>query len=246
MYDFNGKLALVSGGGSGIGRAIAVQLATTGATVLVQDVNRVTATDTSHAIKELGGTAMPLAFDVRDESTASQCMAEFEHVSFLVNCAGIAGSGLPVEKIDRAASDEMYSIHVWGAFNLLRTVLPGMKKHQFGRVINIASNRGQVGFELSSHYCAAKAALIGLTKAWAKELAPYNVLVNAIAPGVVRTAMTISKGTSALEAEAQTNLLKRWAEPEEIAASTLFLLGPDSSYYTGQVLSPNGGDPILG
>jgi 3-oxoacyl-[acyl-carrier protein] reductase len=103
-----------------------------------------------------------------------------------------------------------------------------------------------VGHSLSPHYSAAKAALLGLTKAWARELAPDGILVNAVAPGVVRTEMTTSKGLTPLREEADLNLLKRWAEPIEIAYCVAFLASAEAGYLTGQVLSPNGGDPIVG
>lgn len=246
MEEHNGRVALVSGGGSGIGRATALALAQAGAMVLVQDLRERTVASTVALIESQGGKAKPLAFDVRDEGALKAATSEFPHISLLIHCAGIAGSGLTTDQIDRAKFDEMFSIHVWGAYNLVRVVTPGMRKHRFGRIITVASNRGQVGFERSCHYGAAKAALMNLGKSWAREFAADNILVNTIAPGVVKTAMTEAHGLAAIEAEAQLNLLKRWAEPEEIAATAMFLFSKAGSYYTGQVLCPNGGDPIIG
>jgi len=246
MKEHSGRIALVSGGGSGIGRATALALADAGATVLVQDVSKQAVRSTVDLIEGKGGLAKPLAFDVRDEDSLKAATSEFPHISLLIHCAGIAGSGLTTDQIDRQKFDEMFSIHVWGAFNLVRAVSPGMREHRFGRIVNVASNRGQVGFERSCHYSAAKAALMNLGKSWAREFAPDNILVNTIAPGVVKTAMTEAHGLPAIKAEAQLNLLKRWAEPEEIAATAMFLFSEAGSYYTGQVLCPNGGDPIVG
>jgi 3-oxoacyl-[acyl-carrier protein] reductase len=172
--------------------------------------------------------------------------AELGGIDILVNNAGIGGGEQPFEMIDEAAYDRMMDIHVKGAFFLTQCVVPGMKARRFGRIINISSNRGMVGHSLSAHYSAAKAALLGLTKTWARELAPYGILVNAVAPGVVRTDMTTSKGMASLREEADRNLLKRWAEPVEIAYWTAFLASSEAGYMTGQVLSPNGGDPIVG
>jgi 3-oxoacyl-[acyl-carrier protein] reductase len=246
MGQHSGQVALVSGAGSGIGQATALALAAAGASVLVQDVNGTAAGATVDMIRGQGGGATSLAFDVRDEEALCLAIGGISHVSFLLHCAGIAGSGRSTDQIDRQAFDEMFSIHVWGAFNLVRAVSAGMRRHRFGRIVTVSSNRGQVGFERSAHYNAAKAALINLSKSWAREFAADNILVNAIAPGVVRTGMTEAHGVPAIQAEADLNLLKRWGEPEEIAATAMFLFGDGGRYYTGQVLCPNGGDPIVG
>jgi NAD(P)-dependent dehydrogenase (short-subunit alcohol dehydrogenase family) len=167
-------------------------------------------------------------------------------VDILVNNAGVPGYNAVIEDIDRAAYERLFNIHVWGTLAATRAVLPEMKSRGFGRIVNISSNQGQVGFENSSHYSAAKAAVLGFAKSWAREFAPHGILVNAVAPGVVRSGMTLFYGEDALAAEAQLNLVKRWAEPEEIAEWIAFLVGPKGSYMTGQVLCPNGGDPIIG
>ncbi len=237
---------MVTGAGSGIGRACAVALARGGADVIVQDINGETATAVVAEISDAGGKAEALACDVADEARLASAIRRAGPVTILVNNAGVPGYNAPLEAIDREAYDRMMNTHVWGAFAATRMVLPGMKETRWGRIINIASNRGQVGFERSSHYSAAKAALIALAKSWARELAPDGILVNAIAPGVVRTAMTLSYGEAAVEEEAQLNLLKRWAAPEEIAAWVLVLAGPTGDFMTGQLICPNGGDPIVG
>jgi len=246
MSDFTGQTALVTGAGSGIGRATAVKLAAEGARVIVQDVDqdRVNAVVTS--IRDAKGEALPAVYSVADEAALRKSAVEAGGVSILINNAGVPGFNAVIEDIDKAAYERLFDIHVWGTLAATRAVLPEMKAKRYGRILNISSNRAQVGFERSSHYAAAKAAVLGFAKAWAREFAADGILVNALAPGVVRTGMTLRYGQDALEEEAALNLVKRWAEPEEIADWIAFVVGPKGGYMTGQLLCPNGGDPIVG
>jgi 3-oxoacyl-[acyl-carrier protein] reductase len=242
-----GRLAVVTGAASGIGRATALRLAADGAVLALLDANRA---GVEAVAATAGGAALPFGADVRDRDAIAHAIvaarAAFGPVAILVNNAGIAGGNAPLEAIDDAAYERMFSVHVKGALNMAQAVVGDMKAARHGRIVNIASNRGQVGFERSCHYAGAKAALIAMAKSWARELAPWNVRANAIAPGVVRTAMTLAYGEDAVREEADQNLLGRWAEPEEVAATIAFLVGPEGDFYTGQVLCPNGGDPIVG
>ncbi len=247
MSALEGRRALVTGAGSGIGRAAALELASAGVEVIVQDLVAERAAEVAGTIRGKGGKAVAAAFDVADEAAMRKAVAAAGGpVTLLLNNAGIAGGNIRFERVDRAAYMRMFDTHVWGSLNALHAVLPGMKAERFGRVINIASNRGQVGFERSSHYSGAKAALLGFTKAWAREFAEWGILVNAIAPGVIRTGMTLAFGEQAVHDEAQRNLLKRPGAPEEIAAWVRFLMEPTGNFTTGQLLCPNGGDPIVG
>jgi NAD(P)-dependent dehydrogenase (short-subunit alcohol dehydrogenase family) len=245
--DLMDRWALVTGAGSGIGRACALALAGAGADVLVQDIDPHGAAGTVDEIAASGGRARPVVCDVADEAALQTAVGEAGNpVSILVNNAGVAGFNAPLMDIDRAAYDHLMNVHLWGAFAAARACVPAMQAARWGRIVNIASNRGQVGFERSSHYCAAKAGLIALAKAWARELAEWGILCNAIAPGVTRTAMTLAYGEDAVAEEAARNLLGRPAEPSEIAAWALLLCGSAGDFMTGQVLCPNGGDPIVG
>lgn len=246
MSEFGGRTAMVTGAGGGIGRATAIRLAAGGARVIVQDVDPSRVAEVIEIIRNSGGDALAAAYSVADETQLRESATEAEGVDILINNAGVPGFNAVIEDIDRAAYERLFDIHVWGTLAATRAVLPEMKAKNYGRIVNISSNRAQVGFERSSHYAAAKAAVLGFAKAWAREFAPYGILVNAVAPGVVRTGMTLRYGQDALDEEAGLNLVKRWAEPEEIAEWIAFLVGPKGGYMTGQLLCPNGGDPIVG
>ena len=241
-----GRRALVTGAGSGIGRATALLLASAGARVIVQDIDAGRTDAVAREIGSAGGIAETAACDVADEAALRRAVDAGPAVTLLVNNAGVGSPDRTIEAIDRASWQRMFDCHVWGALAAMRAVVAGMKAERFGRVVNIASNRGQVGWSDGCHYNAAKSAVIGFAKSWARELAPHGILVNAVAPGVVRTAMTLKHGEKAIQDEADLNLLKRAAEPEEIAAVVRFLMEPTGNYMTGQVLCPNGGDPVVG
>jgi 3-oxoacyl-[acyl-carrier protein] reductase len=138
------------------------------------------------------------------------------------------------------------NVHVKGSFFATQAVVPGMKRRKEGAIVNISSIWGMTGYHHDSNYCAAKAALLGLTKAWAKELAPWNIRVNAVAPGCVLTEMTIHKGKKYIDDRAKLIPLGRWAEPVEMSQAVVFLASPEASFVTGQCISPNGGDTIVG
>ena len=244
--DLSGKVAMITGSGRGIGQAQALLMAERGADIVVHDVDPKLAESTADEIAKSGRRVHIAVADVRDLKGMATAVAAAEavlgRIDILVNNAGVPGGDVPFEAIDEAAFDRMLGIHVKGAFFATRAVVPGMKARRYGRIINISSNRGIAGHYLSSHYSAAKAALIGLTRAWAKEFAAHNILVNAVAPGVVRTYMTTRNGMAPLREEADLNLLKRWAEPREIAYAVAYLASAEADFMTGQVLCPNGGE----
>lgn len=141
----------------------------------------------------------------------------------------------------------MIAVQVRGSFFCTQAVVPAMKQRRYGKIINISSIWGMTGAPVASHYCAAKAALLGLTKAWAKELAPWNIHVNAVAPGGVRSGGPLKlDNPEILRAKEEKVPLKRYCEPIEIAYAVAYLASPDADLETGQVLSPNGGETIVG
>ena len=249
--DLKGRVALVPGSAGGIGQATAVMLAHMGADMVLLDLKEEALEETARVIAASGRSVETICLDIRDRDGVKAGIGEAEkslgRIDILINNAGVglAGPGA-IEHIEDHDLDRMFGVHVMGAFAATRAVVPGMKARKFGRIVNIASNRGQVGFTDGSHYSGAKGALIAMAKSWAKELAPWGILANAVAPGVVRTAMTEEHGMEAIVEEASWNLMNRWAEPEEIAATVAFLVSDAGAYYTGQLMCPNGGDPIVG
>jgi 3-oxoacyl-[acyl-carrier protein] reductase len=248
--DLSGKVALITGSGRGMGRAHAIAMATRGADVLVNDVLEEEARETADAVRRCGRRAELALVDITDAKAVQAMVTDAEGtlgpVDILVNNAGI-GQHLAIEAITEGDFRRMFDVHVMASFFVTQAVVPSMKTRRYGKIINISSIWGMVGADTASHYCAAKAALLGFTKAWAKELAPWQICVNAVAPGGVMTEMPIKvQGMEKIRAKEQRVPLKRWAAPEEISHAVVFLASPEADFITGQVISPNGGETIVG
>ncbi|MFO0996577.1 MAG: SDR family NAD(P)-dependent oxidoreductase [Alphaproteobacteria bacterium] len=247
----DGKVAAITGAGMGMGRTHALILAERGAHVVAIDIDGAKAEKTAADIKAKGGAARAVALDIADVASVAREFAATEkalgRIDILVNNAGIHNRRA-IEEISEADLDRMFAVHVKGAFFATKAVVPGMKARKAGKIINISSAWGMTGNHTDSHYCGAKAALLGLTKAWAKELAPWNIHVNAIAPGMVLTEMTKLNRSAAEIKEFCDKLipLGRMGEPEEFSYAVGFLASSESDFITGQVLSPNGGEFIVG
>jgi len=239
------SVAIVTGAGSGIGRAIALRLAADGFRVLVADL-RAEAAEAVAA--EIGDAARPAAGDVaREEDVArivAAAQAAFGPCTHLVNCAGHVHQArfvdLSVEDFDR-----MIAVHLRGTFLCTRAVLPGMLARGAGVVVNIASQLGQIGGVELVHYSAAKAGIIGMTKALAREVSDRGVRVNAVAPGPINTPLVQALSEDWRRAKAAQLPLGRFGEPEEVAAAVAFLCSPAASLFVGQTLGPNSGDVML-
>lgn len=249
--ELTDRVAIVTGAAGGMGRAHAIMMAERGAAVAIQDINGSGIAETARLIREAGGTAHQYTFDVRDSPRLTTMIADVEErlgrLDILVNNAGI-GSTTTLETASEAIFESIFAVHVRAAFVAVKAAAPGMKQRRSGKIINISSRWALSGNEFASDYCAAKAALLGLTKAWAKELAPWNIQVNAVAPGGVWTQMALEEKSGAegiREAEKKVPL-GRWAQPHEIAYLVSFLASARSDFITGQVVSPNGGASIIG
>lgn len=239
------QVAVVTGASRGIGAATAVSLGDAGYTVAVlYKSNQAGAEKTVKKIQKNGGQARAYQLDVTDSTAVTavtaQITAELGDIFVLVNNAGVSEQKLFTDITDADWSN-MLSVHLNGAFYLSRAVLPAMLHEKYGRIINIASMWGETGGSCEVHYSAAKAGLIGLTKALAKELAPSGITVNAVSPGAVETDMMKMLGREVCESVAEETPVGRLGRPEEIADAVCFLASEKTAYITGQVLSVNGG-----
>lgn len=239
------KTAIVTGGSKGIGQAIAVALAQEGFSVAVlYRSSKSGAQETVRRITAHGGTAQMFSCDVADSAAVKDAVRQitdaFGAASVLVNNAGIAQQKLFTD-ISDDDWDSMLATNLSGAFYMTRAVLPEMIRQKSGRVINIASMWGETGGSCEVHYSAAKAGLIGLTKALAKELAPSGITVNAVSPGAVMTDMMSALGEETCRMVEEEVPLGRLGTPQDIADAVCFLASEKAAYITGQVLSVNGG-----
>ena len=238
------KYALITGASRGLGKAIAIRLAKDGFAVIINyQSNKEAAEDTLRQIQEAGGTGELLPFNVADPQAIEKALTSWsethpdDYISVLVNNAGIRQDNLMIFMQEDQWS-RVLDTTLNGFFYITRRLLKDMMTHRNGRIINMASLSGLKGLPGQTNYSAAKAALIGATKALAQEVAARKVTVNAIAPGFIASDMTKDLD----EAELKKMIpLGRFGKPEEVAALTSFLASDESAYITGQVISINGG-----
>jgi 3-oxoacyl-[acyl-carrier protein] reductase len=234
-----------------MGRSHAVLMSERGADVIVHDINEDGANETAELVRANGQKASTLIADVRDVPgfTAKIKEAEAEHgkIDILVNNAGVTGNKLAMEDVDEAIFDQMFGVQVRGAFFATQAVLPGMKARKHGSIIMISSIYAMGGSDFASHYAAAKAALSGFTKAWAREFSAHKIRVNAVAPGFVLTGMTQGSNTPEMIADRGEKMpLGRLTTPEDISYAVAWLASAETEMITGQVISPNSGEVIVG
>lgn len=245
----NGKTAIVTGGARGIGGEIAMAFAAEGADVVIADLlSADVAAPVLSSIAASGRRSLLVRTDVSDEqqvrAMVDVALAEFGQVDILVNDAGTFSQSAFAE-LEVSEWDRVLAVNLRGVFLCTRFVLPGMLERKRGKIINVASQLGQIGGIEMVHYSASKAGVIGLTKALAREVSTQGVHVNAIAPGPILTEM-MAQETEEWAARKLSELpMGRFGEVHEVAPTAVFLASDDSSYYVGQTLCPNGGDVML-
>ena len=244
MADLQGRIALVTGASQGIGRACALELAKSGATVALAARNEAKLAEVAAEIAAQGGLAAPFSLDVASEESiragAKAVLQQFGKVEILVNNAGITRDGLMM-RMKRADWDDVVGTNLTGAFLLTQALLPAMLKNRWGRVINITSVVGRTGQAGQVNYAASKAGMIGFTRSLAREVASRNVTVNAVAPGYIETPMTAVLDQKQREVMLVQIPLGRAGPDVEIAQSVAFLASNAAAYITGHVLDVNGG-----
>ncbi|MFA9405591.1 MAG: 3-oxoacyl-[acyl-carrier-protein] reductase [Anaerolineales bacterium] len=239
------KVAVITGAAQGIGRAIATTLAQQGANVVVSDIQLEKAETTAKEIMaETGQKVIAVHADVVDSASVKamidRTIDEFERIDILVNNAGTTRDGL-IMRMKEVDWDLVLNINLKGTFNCSKAVVRPMMKQHYGRIVNITSVSGLIGQVGQTNYSASKAGIIGFTKALAREVGSRKITVNAIAPGLVKTALTIDLPQELKDMFIEMTPLGRYGEPEDIANAVAFLVSDEASYITGHVLSVDGG-----
>ncbi|TCJ25614.1 SDR family NAD(P)-dependent oxidoreductase [Cobetia sp. Ld8] len=246
VFDLDGKVALVTGGSSGLGRAMAEALAAAGAKVVVTARRPEALEESVAAIREKGGQAAALVADLADsaslEEVARQAAEPFGPVSILINAAGV-NLRQPIDEVDLASWQLTLQLHLGTPFFLSRALVPGMRKLGYGRIINLASLQSQRAFPNSAPYGAGKGGIVQLTRAMAEAWSSEGINVNAIAPGFFPTELTapVFDDPASAEALAQRTAIGRNGTLDDIAGPTVFLASPAACYVTGQTLYVDGG-----
>lgn len=252
-WDLDGKVGLVTGGGSGIGQEVALRLAGEGVAVALVDLDASRAEATAAVIEKAGGHARALCADVSDSLQVSEAVARAREllgpIDYLVNIAGFHQRAA-IHDITDSQWHRMLNVHLSGTFYCCRSIVPDMISRRSGRIVNMSSVHASGRVPFGAHYSAAKAGIVGLTKALAQEVAPQGILVNAVSPGPIDTPLW-REGLSETELEARKARrtpvipLGRIGQPREVADVIVFLLSPASSHITGQVININGGEVMV-
>lgn len=246
--DFNGKVALITGAGSGIGQATAVEFARRGARVVVSDISREGIASTVGTISDRGGDALPVVGDVSVREDVDKLIGEtvshFGRLDFAFNNAGIEGDSADTASCTEENWDRVIDVNLKGVWLCMRAEIPVMKEQGGGVVVNCASVAGLVGFKGLPAYCASKGGVVELSRASALECASSGVRVNSICPGVIRTPMVervFDGDEEAAAAIAAMEPIGRLGTPEEVASAVLWLCSPGAGFVTGHALVVDGG-----
>ena len=248
MGQLEGKVAIVTGAARGIGRGIATAFVREGAAVAIADRDEAAAQAVAGELEGDGGRAVPVRVDVSDPELVEQMVAttrsELGGLHILVNNAGIDNVSklvdMPIEQWR-----EMIDVNLTSVYLCTKAALPPMVEQRWGRIISIGSQLGLIGAETMVHYCAAKAGVHGFTRALAYEVAPYNITVNAIAPGPIETELLASIPSEWLEKKKAEVPLGRFGKVEEIAPTAVLLASDGGGFYTGATLNVSGGDAMV-
>lgn len=242
MFELSGQIAVVTGAATGIGEAIALRLASAGATVCIADIDGAAA---ASAALRVGHNAQSIEMDITDSASVPQAVATILEqntaIDILVNNAGLAGNAVPIWEQTDADWHKVMAVNINGPFYLCRAVIPHMRQRGYGRIINIASVAGKEGNPNMVAYSASKAALIGLTKSIAKEVAGEGICINAVSPAVIRTKILEQLTPEQVAYMVARIPMKRTGQPEEVAAVVHFLASRDCSFVTGQCYDVSGG-----
>lgn len=242
--EFKGQVAIVTGGGRGIGRAIAEGFAKNGVNVAVADINLDIANETATDITALGNKAIGIKLDVSNPEDVKKVFEdirkEFSRIDILINNAGITKDSLLI-RMKEEDWDSVISINLKGVFLCSKEAIKDMSKQRYGRIVNITSVAAFMGNPGQANYSASKAGIVGLTKTLAKEYASRGITVNAVAPGFIKTAMTDVLPDNVKEEMIKLIPVGRFGTVEDVANAVIFLASPDSEYITGHVIHVNGG-----